>query len=179
MTMIEIKRNQMSAGISQIANVYMGVSVTKSTKIPALSIKKRGICEKVDCDLGHPVFCNRLTRVGGCTLRLCFYFHPENSQHSRDIQNGSYRNNNYKNPKNFRFSRKPRECRFVRYNDIQTPRYNYRRPSYRPHDHQSYPNNIKITDSNNSNKDFLGTQLSPKEIQIIQALGKIIINQKD
>ena len=122
---------------------------------------------------------NRLTRDCGCTLCYCFFLHPEMSRNTRDTQSGRYRSNNYKNLKNFRFSRKSLEHRFVRYNDIQTPRYNYRRPSYRPHDHQSYPNIIKITDSNNSNNDFLGTQLSPKEIQITQALGKIIGNQKD
>ena len=46
MTMIEIKRNQMSVGITQIANVYMEMTVTKSTKILALSIKKEEYVKK-------------------------------------------------------------------------------------------------------------------------------------
>ena len=113
----------------------------KIHKDTCTEFKKTGICEKEDCDLGHPDICNRLQRDGRCTLRSCYYLHPEVT---RDTKNGRYRSNNYKNPKNFRFSKKLQECRTTRYNNNQMPRYNYRRASYRPNDHQSYPNNIKI-----------------------------------
>ena len=178
MTMIKIKRNWKNVGSSQTANVGIVMIVIKYTKIPALNLKKTGICEseKEDCDLGHPDICNRLQRDSGCRLRSCNYLHPEVT---RDSQNRRYRNNYYKNPKNFRFSKNLQERRSSRYKNNRTPRYNYRRPSYRPNDHQSYPNNIKISDTNNSNKPFLGTQLSLKELEIINALGRIINSQKD
>ena len=74
--------------------------------------KKPGICDKEDCDLGHPDLCNRLQRDSRCKLRRCLYLHPEVT---RDSQNRRYRNNNYKNPKNFGFSKKLQERRSSRY----------------------------------------------------------------
>ena len=79
----------------------------------------------------------------------------------------------YKNPRNFRYSRSSR------FNNNKTPIYNFRRPSNRPNEQQTYPNDIKISDTSNGNKPFLGNQISQKDLEVIKALGRIINSQKD
>ena len=101
-----------------------------------------------------------------------YYKNPRNFR-PRAYQSGRHGNNYYKNPRNFRYSRSSR------FNNNRTPIYNFRRPSYRPNDQQTYPNDIKISDTSNGNKPFLGNQISQKDLEVIKALGRMVNSQKD